>query len=161
LTRVAETKRPCCNLIVLTGGEPFRQNILPLVESLLSQNLFVQIETNGTLWVELPEDPRLFIVCSPKTPALNAKLASRITCYKYVLSKDHADSLDGLPNASTQQAEQSARIARPHPGADVYIMPLDEFSQEKNKANADYCVDIAKNFGYKLTLQTHKILGIR
>jgi organic radical activating enzyme len=160
LARVNEIRPEHCRLIVLTGGEPFRQNIKPLIESFLAQNLSIQIETNGTLWVDVPEHPNLYIVCSPKTPALNAQIVPRITSYKYVLAVDCIDPVDGLPTASTQMAGAAQRIARPRPGADVYVMPLDEFSEEKNKENRRCCVDTAKSFGYKLTLQTHKILGI-
>ena len=160
LDRIEAIRPPSCRLIVLTGGEPFRQNIKPLVEALLAQKLHVQIETNGTLWVDLPVHGHLHIVCSPKTPVLHPQIISRINSYKYVLAAACADPQDGLPRTSTQAAGLAARIARPLPGADVYVMPLDEFCQERNKENQRYCVDIAKAFGYKLTLQTHKILGI-
>src|ERR1700733_7219165 len=149
-----------CRLVVLTGGEPFRQNIKPLIDALLAQDLLVQIETNGTLWVDLPIHPNLYIVCSPKTPALHPLVLPRITSYKYVLAANCADPVDGLPITSTQTPGVKTQIARPLSGADVYVMPLDEFSEDKNKENRRYCVDIAKSFGYKLTLQTHKILGI-
>jgi 7-carboxy-7-deazaguanine synthase len=160
LEQITAIRPAHCRLIVLTGGEPFRQNIKPLIEALLAQDLRVQIETNGTLWVELPENPNLFIVCSPKTPALHPRMLPRITSYKYVLAADCADPLDGLPTTSTQTPGATAHIARPLAGSDVYIMPLDEFSEDRNKENRRYCVDIAKSFGYKLTLQMHKILGI-
>ena len=37
-------------LVVLTGGEPFRQDIGPLIELLLEAGYEIQIETNGTLF---------------------------------------------------------------------------------------------------------------
>lgn len=156
-----ETMRPLgCNLVVITGGEPFRQNISPLVERLLNANLRVQIETNGTLWVDLPRHENLHIVCSPKTATLNDDLVSRATTFKYVIAADQFDERDGLPNFSTQQENAACRIARPPAGKDVYVMPLDEESIERNTDNLRACISIAKDFGYKLTLQTHKIIGI-
>jgi len=160
VTEIEKMRPAHCKLIVLTGGEPFRQNIQPLVEALLEKGLKVQLETNGTLWVDLPEDPALTIVCSPKSTFLHPSILPRITAYKYVLAEGDGDPEDGLPAFSTQQRKQLARIARPPDGSEVYVMPLDEADSSKNEANRRYCVDIAKTFGYKLTLQTHKLLGI-
>ena len=81
----------------MTGGEPFRQNIEPLVGRLLEQDLRVQIETSGTLWVDLPEHPGLSIVCSPKTKNLHPDIIPRIAAFKYVLGADCVDPKDGLP----------------------------------------------------------------
>src|SRR5262249_11147690 len=38
------------DLIVITGGEPLRQNIVPLCEALFAKGFRVQVETNGTIW---------------------------------------------------------------------------------------------------------------
>lgn len=160
LEKIEKVRPAHCKLIVLTGGEPFRQNIKPLVSRLLQNGLKVQLETNGTLWVDLPESPALSIVCSPKTTFLHPEMAPRVTAFKYVLADGAGDPEDGLPCLSTQKVHAQARIARPTSGCDVYIMPLDEGDKSKNEANRRYCVDIARTFGYKLTLQTHKLLGI-
>lgn len=152
-----------CDLVVITGGEPFRQNIAPLVESLLALGLRVQIETNGTLWVELPENDRLFIVCSPKTSALNSRLAERISAYKYVISAGNVGE-DGLPSASALVRGKSEILARPllsGEGRKVYVMPLDEGDKERNAANLKACTETALRHGYYLTVQTHKLAGIR
>ena len=161
LERIAELRPDCCDLVVITGGEPFRQNIRPLVDALLDQGLRVQIETNGTLWVDLVEHPALTIVCSPKTATLNESLARRVSAYKYVLTDSCGDVEDGLPSVSTQKPGQMTKLARPYlVGVPVYVMPLDEKLEDANKRNRQYCVDIAKKFGYKLTLQMHKTLAI-
>ncbi len=62
-------------LIVITGGEPFRQNISPLCNKLLSLGFNIQIETNGLLWRAL--DPRIHIVCSPKVILKNTKFMNQ------------------------------------------------------------------------------------
>src|SRR5690606_33313693 len=51
-------------LIVISGGEPFRQPIEKLCQKLISKEFQVQIETNGTLYRELPKEVK--IICSPK-----------------------------------------------------------------------------------------------
>ena len=48
-------KKRTHNLIVITGGEPLRQNIIPLCEELIQDGFVVQIETNGTLYRKLKE----------------------------------------------------------------------------------------------------------
>ncbi len=149
-----------CSLVIITGGEPFRQNIAPLVERLLKCNLSVQIETNGTLWVDLPVDPNLHIVCSPKSSYIHEKLLPRITTFKYVIGSDDIDATDGLPNQSTQSANVPARIARPPLGSEIYVMPLDAGEAAQNELNKNVCVDVAMRFGYRLTLQSHKLLNI-
>jgi organic radical activating enzyme len=161
LVKIADERRTFCDLIVITGGEPFRQNIGPLVQDLLTQNLRVQIETNGTLWVDLPFSDRLHIVCSPKTTGLNKQLVGHINSYKYIIAADQVDGADGLPAFSTQKDGIPQHIARPTAGADVYVLPLDSYNAETNEKNRQACVDIALKFGYRLTLQTHKLIGVR
>lgn len=160
LARIDSLRPPVCDLIVITGGEPFRQNIAPLVVSLLDREMSVQLETNGTLWVELPEHPQLTIVCSPKTSQLNRTIRERSQHFKYVLSDGGTSDDDGLPLASTQQVDAISPVARPPEGARVYVMPLDSFDESQNNLNRQRCVDVAKRFGYTLTLQTHKVLAI-
>lgn len=156
-----ESERPKhCQLVVITGGEPFRQNIAPLVERILKMGLSVQIETNGTLWVELPDHPNLHIVCSPKSSFIHEKLLPRVTTFKYVLESDGVSLEDGLPNKSTQKVGTETTIARPPAGSDIYVMPLDAGEEKLNEANRRTCVDVAMRFGYRLTLQSHKLLNI-
>ena len=158
LLQAIDSVRPDhCRLIVITGGEPFRQNIAPLVVSLLDRELKVQIETNGTLWVDLPRTPNLTIVCSPKTSYLHPEILHRADAYKYVVGEDGNDPCDGLPISSTQDAGRKSTIARPPADADIYVMPLHVLDERQNNLNVDRCVEIAKVHGYKLCLQTHKL----
>lgn len=146
------------SLVVLTGGEPFRQHIEPLVSALLNTAFVVQIETNGTLYRELPySHPDLTLVCSPKTPRLNPQLERQIAAYKYVV-KTGAMDMDGLP-ACTMGA--TLPLARPwSPSIPVFLQPLDEGDNEKNKANGQAAVQSCLQHGYRLSLQLHKILGL-
>src|SRR3954471_13531433 len=59
-------------LVVITGGEPTRQNILPLCRDLAFCGFKVQIETAGTYWIDGIEN-YADIVCSPKTPSIHPK----------------------------------------------------------------------------------------
>ena len=80
LTSTVSALCGAATLVVITGGEPFRQNLTPFVNALLDQGFRVQIETNGTLFLPRGngEDPgfpyyRVTIVCSPKTGKINKK----------------------------------------------------------------------------------------
>lgn len=148
------------DLVVLTGGEPLRQNIGPLVTALLAKGYRVQLETNGTLWVDMPKHENLFIVCSPKTKTLDAELTKHITAYKYVLAAGEVDATDGLPNTSTQKLGQNTRIARPVAGVPVYVSPRDDYDPQQNAANMALCRDIALKHGYRMTVQMHKMIGV-
>lgn len=147
-----------CNLIVLTGGEPMRQNIVPLIARLLTEGLRVQIETNGTLWLDLPDDPRLTVICSPKTPKLHPEMVPRIDAFKYVVLAETADPEDGLPAASTQSRGREAKLFRPPAGAVVYVSPCDEPGESVRNQQA--AVRSALVFGHRLSLQVHKVVDL-
>ena len=152
-----------CNLVVITGGEPFRQNLLPLVKALLDAEFRVQIETNGTLYCDLPFDhPDLTIVCSPKAGSINKKLAPHIAALKYVATVDSLEnSLDGLPTHALEHPNGSG-LARPPQGfrGTVYLQPVDEKNTVKNNRNLIAVVKSCMDNGYRLCLQIHKIIGV-
>lgn len=156
-----EEKRPSfADLIVLTGGEPFRQEIGPLVTQLRARGLRVQVETAGTLWVDLPDDPEITIVCSPKTKKLHPGILPRISAFKYVIGADDADPEDGLPSRSTQKPGRAMRLFRPQSGAPIFVMPRDDGNPADNARNRAACTQVALKFGYRLCLQMHKLVGI-
>jgi 7-carboxy-7-deazaguanine synthase len=62
---VEEIKSYQCEHIVISGGEPFFQkNLVPLVQELIIAKHWVTIETNGTIYRELPRE--CFLSFSPK-----------------------------------------------------------------------------------------------
>lgn len=149
-------------LIVITGGEPFRQNIAPLARLLLDYGFRVQVETNGSFY--LPEFPfkEATVVCSPKTGKIHPELAKRVHAYKYVLTEGEVDT-DGLPLAALFHTPGAAgRVARPPEGWEgpIYVQPMDEQDPEKNARNIRACVESVMKHGYTLCLQTHKIAGL-
>lgn len=140
-----------CRLVVITGGEPLRQNIAPLCEQLLAASFQVQIETNGTLWRELPEEVE--IVCSPKNTnggyhRLREDLLPRVNALKFIVSKH---------NAQYSDIGDVGQGTYPIP---VYVQPMDEYDEVRNAANAAYATLLAQKHGYRLSLQLHKTLGI-
>ena len=143
-------------LFVLTGGEPLCQDIRPLVERLLREG-DVQIETAGTLWLEdLPPSGQL--VVSPKTGKLHWAIVERAQAYKYIIRAGECDGADGLP--CIMPTGVPGRVARPPPGAEIFVQPCDDHVQVRNAANLEAAKESALRFGYRLSLQQHKILGL-
>ena len=140
------------NLIVLTGGEPMRQNIQPFCQLLIERGFAVQIETNGTIFRNLPEE--VSIVCSPKTSKfgyskIRPDLLEKLTAIKFVVSKT-------LLNYS-----QVADVGQSEFNIPVYVQPMDECDEGKNKQNTEYAIELVQKYGYRLSLQTHKFINIR
>jgi organic radical activating enzyme len=146
-------------IIVITGGEPFRQNLAVLVPTLTRQYL-VQIETNGTLGVD---DPAPFkfarIVCSPKAGKVHQSIVDMATCFKYVVHHESVSPLDGLPILALDHSA-SPQVARPPKGMPVYLQPMDCQDPVINKLNQDAVLASCLKFGHVLQIQIHKILGV-
>lgn len=145
-------------LVVITGGEPYRQNIAPFVTALIKNGYFVQIETNGVYPPPLVHD-RQHITCSPKSPSVNSTLTSVVDTWKYVLKAGEIGS-DGLP---TRVLGYDHAPARPPTGVvneKIWLQPCDERDEEKNKRNRDAVMQSAMKFGYRVGVQLHKIYGL-
>jgi len=167
VAKVNELRNPS-SLIVITGGEPFRQPIGPLVSELYETGNTVQIETNGTIAppeATFPYDI-CFICCSPKTPKVHKDLIPHIHSYKYVL-RDGKIEDDGLPSSILG----SHRPARPPSGfsGEIFVQPMDESapsfgfdldgeSEERYEANKQATIESAMQHGYRMTVQMHKEL---
>lgn len=149
-----------CKLIVLTGGEPFRQNLSVFIRTMIGVGYTVQIETNGTLapHEDILAHANLHVVCSPKTGRINKKLVPFINAFKYVARYGDL-MLDGLPS---QALGHSAKpyLARPCKQVPVYLQPMDEQDKSANMDNMDEVVASCLAHGYILCIQTHKIVGV-
>lgn len=148
-------------LVVLTGGEPFRQNCGPLVR-LLAMNLFaVQVETNGSLYPDdFPWYARdLTLVVSPKVGRVHPSLRPHVRHLKYVVRAEDLGAGDLLPHAVLGNP---VHVEPPWEGftGTVWVQPADQENGECNKANTEACVALAMKHGYRVSVQTHKILGV-
>lgn len=157
-------------LVVMTGGEPMRQN-WGLLGDLLVQNgtRQIQVETAGTLWqyddafLKLVEVGVVTFVCSPKTPKVHPEIIAHCRDWKYVIRQsDHL--VDGLPATGTQEATQTKfhPLYRPPEGRSdqIWLSPCDEYSEATNKLNRDRVRDLCLLHGFRVSLQTHKLLDV-
>ena len=153
-------------LIVITGGEPFRQNIGPSIALLLRGGYRVQIETNGVLWHEGLDDvlyrygahDKFQIVCSPKTNRIHDRILSSTTAFKYVLRAGEVGE-DGLPLKALMHPA-APQVARPRPDALVYVQPMDENDPAKNLLNLQAAIKSTMEFGHRLQIQVHKTINM-
>lgn len=167
---LAETTKT--DLVVLTGGEPLLQNIVPLINKLLWNGFRVQIETAGSKFFNnnwnfknsewlVPYSTGVLktvtFVCSPKTRVVDPNLEPYIDAWKYIIRENETSEEDGLPNCGTQKNALNIAPARPLTSlAPIYVQPLDEKGQDNTK----YTAAIAMKYGYRLSLQLHKIIGL-
>jgi len=168
---------PHTQLVVLTGGEPMRQNVGPLICRLVLDRFHVQVETAGTIapMADLTpalESGQLTFVVSPKTPRVNLWYLQNAKHWKYVVKARDSHPFDGLPYQSTQvKGPQGDRILAPMimrpdahnsipPGSTIWVSPCDEQDPEINAQNLKHAADLALTRGYRLSLQTHKLLGL-
>lgn len=164
---VLELQRLCelnaSRLVVITGGEPFRQDIAPLVQHLFLGGYTVQIETSGCLTV--PNFPwhSCTVVCSPKT-IINPVVLKYCHHWKFVVDRDSEYIEIGCTQTRSQRKQRIPellleRIKNPHRENDrVYLMPLtDEHEQENIERAKELCLQ----YGFTLCLRIHNLLGIR
>lgn len=124
--------------VVLTGGEPLLQVNDELVAALKQEQIYIAVETNGTL--DAP-DHIDWICMSPKANTeIKLKKGNEI---KVIFPQE---SLDPEKFSLFDFTE-------------FYLQPMDSNKYQENlNATITYC---QKNPKWKLSLQTHKILGIR
>jgi organic radical activating enzyme len=151
---------PEIKLAIITGGEPFRQNILPLVNRLLNIGFIVQIETNGTIWRELPYwNSNLHIICSPKTTLINSRLAKEVSAFKYVIDHNNLND-NGFPLKALEHVNSGHLYLTNDDRIPIYIQPADVKSVVENAKNINACKELVMKYGYILCLQIHKIIGV-
>ena len=124
--------------VVCTGGEPLLQLDVPAIDALHARGFEVAVETNGTLEPPTGLD---WICVSPKARAPQALL--RGNELKVVFPQPNQDpaSLEAL--------------AFDH----FFLQPMDgPLLAENTRAAMAYCLAHPR---WKLSLQTHKLLGIR
>ena len=124
--------------VVCTGGEPLLQLDRALVDALHAEGLEIGLETNGTLPVPDGVD---WICVSPKAGA------------ELVQQRGHELKLvHPQPGAEPERFE---RLAFEH----FFLQPMDGLLRQRHTEEATaYCLAHPR---WRLSLQTHKLLGIR
>lgn len=162
------------DLLVVTGGEPMLHDLPRLIYALRAEQTGfrrVQIETAGTVWPpglehhmarRRADEIDVSIVVSPKTTQVHPNVRKWAMAWKYIVNAENClNTNDGLPGTSTQVRNKVTPLARPiDPPRHIYVQPMDEGDPEKNAANRKAAADIAMRFGYRVSIQLHKVLGV-
>jgi organic radical activating enzyme len=174
-TLVGKMHEHRCSRLVFTGGEPMLQDLPALLSNFAvytNETPQIQIETAGTIW-PCGMEKALFLlptilVCSPKTPRVHPAIDTYAHAWKYIIRALELDPKDGLPIGSTQinlPMTRMPRVRLHRPSLllkeNIYVQPCDEPGDpEATKMNMVATVGSALKFGYRLSLQTHKIVGL-
>jgi 7-carboxy-7-deazaguanine synthase len=142
------TPSPARPLVVCTGGEPLLQLNTALVQALQAAGFEVAIETNGTLCAPEGID---WICVSPKAATLIGSASEQLR----------------------QLSGDELKVIWPQPGIDLsslsaldfthfYLQPMDVSDPVIRRKNLQSCIDTCLSHPqWRLSLQTHKITGIR
>lgn len=135
--------------IVITGGEPLLQLTGRLVDALHALGCFVQIETNGTQRLGAGLAGKIdWITCSPKYGVV--PVVEDIDELKVVFDMDHPEYVERLVREMSLIPDICC------------LQPCDRGDAEFNRRNTDACIDyIMMHPRWTLSLQTHKMLGLR
>jgi organic radical activating enzyme len=156
---IKETAKGVTDLVVITGGEPMLQNIVPLIQILNRRGMRCQIETAGTIWVPGLEALPVTLVCSPKTGKVHKQMFERCQNYKYVVGHDDA-IVDGRVFTQTQPTSKPVLLAEGKAGSTIWIQPRDDHDEVANEKNVEFARDLCLQHGYRLCLQLHKLVGV-
>ncbi|HUI62217.1 MAG TPA: 7-carboxy-7-deazaguanine synthase [Steroidobacteraceae bacterium] len=128
---------PAGPFVVCTGGEPLLQLDEPLLNAFAAAGWFVAVETNGTV---IPPAGKLWLTVSPKA---NAPLqVTRGNELKLVFPQVGAEP------------ERFTHLDFEH----FFLQPMDSPERQRHTQLAlQYCL---KHPRWRLSLQTHKIIGI-
>lgn len=161
-----------CNFIVITGGEPMLQPLRLIIDNPFMKEASFQIETAGTVWpnndvTATMLSSQVSVVVSPKTPLVHPRARTSINLdvyWKYIIrAADLMSAEDGLPMSSTQGKEGSFRLFRPALPVNkqrIFVQACDEGDDAINKKNLALAAKIAMKYGYRLSVQLHKVAGL-
>ncbi|HYG78245.1 MAG TPA: 7-carboxy-7-deazaguanine synthase [Planctomycetota bacterium] len=123
--------------VVFTGGEPLLQLDTSLIDALHQRRVEIAIETNGTKLAPLGID---WICVSPKAGAEFVQRSGHELKLVFPQAEAQPEKFEGLPFRH------------------FFLQPMDGPQREENtKLAMEYCLAHPK---WRLSLQTHKMLGI-
>jgi 7-carboxy-7-deazaguanine synthase len=128
-----------CPTVILTGGEPLAQSETPaLIDALRHDERRVHIESNGSIYVALPQD--VWLCVSPKE-RVDPRMARRANEAKLIVDQrvpeEHLELFAGKPSILLQPEGNKPHNVR---------LALDYVKAHPQR--------------FRLSLQTHKFIGV-
>lgn len=128
-----------CPMVILTGGEPLAQiETSALIAALRCDGRRVHIESNGTVYAELPDD--VWLCVSPKE-RVDPRMAARANEAKLIVDE---------------------RVPEEHVPLFAGLSPILLQPEGNKRANVEIALAYAKAHPerFRLSLQTHKLIGV-
>ena len=150
---VAEASQYPSRYMVITGGEPTLQLTASLTSKLHAIGFYIMLETNGTQ--PLPEGCAVdWITCSPKRPSTNSQSPSLI----HPLHIQRIDELKVVYEGGNQDMNLYDAIQ----AKEYRLQPCHTGDRQKDTFITNQTIDyILAHPKWRLSLQTHKVLGVR
>ena len=141
-------------LVVITGGEPLlqlkKQSGVELLSELRKSGFKIAIETNGTVEIPIMLRAKLdHITVSPKVLNKDPKSLRNIkirrgTDLKVVVPSPMADMLKEMSNWEFEH---------------FFVQPKD-VGADNGKSSLSTTIELAEKYGFRISVQTHKMLGL-
>ena len=144
IVKIVEKLKP--RHFVLTGGEPCSQDIFELTR-LLANVGTVQVETSGTHTVNVYH--KTWVTVSPKVDMLGGLVVLNSALLRANELKMPINGLNDVKNLEKL-------VKKLNYGQLVWLQPVSQKPQ-----NTELCVEAAKNNNWRVSIQTHKYLGVR
>lgn len=139
--------------ICITGGEPLMHDLMPLVRAALIKKIDVHIETSGTLPITKELADMCWITCSPKAGFLTSN-RPMIREYKFVV--------DPAAMSSEETIKQIRELTGGlHSQQLFYIQSINGVNELNHESNAGLLAIQRLEPRLRISIQTHKILGVR
>ena len=146
------------NVVCFTGGEPLLQDLKPIVVQLFDEDGFKsQIETNGTLpckfELETVKRYGIHITVAPKGQngwKIHKELIDKIAEVKLVCN---VDDIRLVIDTFFKNNVLPARVP-------IFLQPEND-QLEINWNNLKACLDVAKDYGFNVSPQVHKMIKVQ
>lgn len=134
--------------VVITGGEPAYWPLFALCRVLRDHGKTVQLETSGTEPLDVPAD--VWVTLSPKINMPGKKVVREDALLR-------ANEIK-MPVGKQADIDRLLELLATVPTATklVWLQPLSQ-----NEKATDLCMEAAREYGWRLSIQTHKFLGVR
>ncbi|MET4017736.1 7-carboxy-7-deazaguanine synthase QueE [Bradyrhizobium sp. S3.5.5] len=132
--------------LVLTGGEPCMYDLTELSGRMIADGWTVQVETSGTEPIRI--DPRAWVTVSPKLNMPGGKTFQAEAWQR-------ANEIK-MPIGKPADVEELLALVRLHGPALVWLQPL-----SMSKKATELCMEAARQNRWRISVQTHKFLGVR
>mgnify|MGYP003643732744 CR=1 FL=1 len=140
--------------MVVTGGEPLLQlnssDGLKFLSLMKSRGVVVAVETNGT--VAISAELHNFIDHVTVSP----KPLKGSDCLDHIIVREGTDLKVVAGIWSTESLEEMGKWRFEH----RFIQPLDPSVFSDNEVDLQGTIELAMNIGWRVSVQTHKLLGL-